>query len=226
MLNASLKFEDFITKNDIEQPRTPYEFIHWFKDKWEIVSKFEEPRKQGLLHKNILNKDKIVKPVEEELFALYILLQHKENEWFDARLTPIIGNQPFDVKIESNANIIPEFIEITGSDWNELTYYRMKHLVEHGVDNSVGDDAQEYSVSMLNKINQLNEAIKNKVNKGGYPNNTALLVSFEDREFMHNWKESDSQRINQMPIIQDPIWKKHFVKIYIIGFSGRTFLEM
>lgn len=97
-----MRFEKYIKKEEISQPRTPGEYIDWFERKLKITKK----RREDLKIQNILHKG-IAKYFYEELFLLYRLLQNKSKTWQGSSFTPIIGNQNFDVKVDSARKNIP-----------------------------------------------------------------------------------------------------------------------
>jgi hypothetical protein len=230
-----IMFEDYISRDEISQSRTTKEFINWFGEKLEILKGHrEELKKQNLLHQGL------AKIFYEELFPLYRLLQHKIEEWHDVKVTCILGNQSFDVKLESNRKDIPQYIEITQADLKENDYLRMRHFCESGsvsmtgevshkgtkrtgLQISVEDGFREESELNAKKKSQIEAAIKNKQKVAKRLDGTALLIYFDDYiAFSH---DQDRKELSEFLDSTHNLWKDQYTRLFVVGASGKYFWE-
>ena len=227
----------WINKDEISHARTAEEYILWFENKLKITKE----RREELKESNILHKG-IAKIFYEELFPLYRLLQNKLKEWSDVRFRPIIGNQNYDVEVNSEKNKTPQYIEIVVADRNEAEHARMEYFLDHGQVNMVGDvaimrekkngkiirvDEEAHSSEEVNqKIeNRIHALINKKMTVKQRPNNTALLVYFDDytafRYDVDNSKPEMNSFLNSLKIQ----WQKRYSALYMVGSSGQSFFE-
>jgi hypothetical protein len=96
-MNDIEKLEQYINEKEISRPRTAEDFIFWFEKKLEITKERKtELKRQNLLHKGIS------KIFYEELFPLYRLLQNKVEDWKKEKFMLVIGNQNYDVKVQTD----------------------------------------------------------------------------------------------------------------------------
>jgi len=223
-----------MSKAEISQPRTPKEFIEWFEQKLEITKEHrEELKKQNILHEGI------AKIFYEELFPLYRFLQHKEEEWHDVKIEHISGNQNFDIKVVSNREFMPKYIEITQADMNEEEHLRMRHFLERGTVSTTGkvskegtkrtglrilvdDEMGEGSVSILEKIKRIKIVIDNKVKVAKRPDSTALLVYFDD--YLKFPRGKGQKEINKF-LSMNESWKEQYACLFVVSASGEFFWE-
>lgn len=238
MICRNTKLEDYITEKYISQPRTPKQFVDWFEEKLSVTKQF----RHGLLRQNILHEG-VAKYFYEELFPLYRLLQNKLEEWNDVKFTPILGNQNFDVRVESSRNNFLKHIEITQADMNCDEKNRMKYLFQSGSDGSVsmigkvsvkGTDKKGKIISVENaarkhselnseKKEQIRDAIKKKQKVEKTPDDTALLVYFDDYTAFAN--NEDIREMEEFLDSVNNLWNNQYTSLFIVGASGKGFWE-
>lgn len=227
--------ENYITKNEISMPRTPNKFISWFEEKLNIAKYLQrDSRKQHLLHQGY------TKYFHEELFPLYRLLQNKLETWNDINFIPILGNQNFDVKVESSGYNFPKYIEITQADMNEQEHLRMMYFFEHGSVNMVGkvtkegtkktglkfsveDECGERSETNLKKKSQIKEAIEKKQKVKENPAGTALLVYFDD--YIAFSQDKERKEMDEFLDTMHSLWNNRYMRLFVVGASGKRFWE-
>lgn len=232
------KLEQYINKDEVSQPRTPEEYILWFEEKLEIIkAKREGLKKQILLHEGIS------KYFHEELFPLYRLLQYKCKDWTGAKFSPVKGNQNYDVKIESNKEGIPKYIEITTAEFNEDEHNRMEYFSNSGHVDLLGKVSSEGTqktgkqisieevgfvdeelVSQLTK-DRIKEAIKRKIYVTARPDHTALLLSFDDYIHFRYDDDRSKGKMNAFLDSNDVPWGDRYTTLYLVGASGKSFYE-
>jgi len=211
------KLENYISKEEISQPRSPKDFIDWFEEKLEITKKLREK----LEMQNILHRGR-AKIFYEELFPLYRLLQNKRKDWRSAKLTPIIGNQNYDVEVKTCRTDVPKYIEITITDMDEKAIARWKSFASGQGDTGLSGFADELYRQGIDKIKR---AIEQKVKKGKRPDNTALLVYIDDYEIFPYFKEEPKKEIDSFLCLLDIQWQSKFKFLYLVGISGNSFWE-
>jgi len=229
-----MKFEEYIKENEISQPRTPQEYVDWFKEKLAITKTLkEELETQNLLHEGIAKK------FYEELFPLYLLLQNKLVEWDRIKVKPIMSNPPYDVEVLTCREDIPNYLEITVTDFDEAEKARMKYHLNNVLAGNVlikRDEKTGKKISVIDNeahrcedINQkvkerIIERINDKMTKSP-PHNTALLVYFDDSiAFCHD-KANSKIKMNSFLDSITIQWQNKFVALYVVGASGESFYE-
>ena len=232
-----VKFENYINKEEISIPRTPKEYILWFEGKLKITKeRREELKTQNILHKGI------AKYFYEELFPLYRLIQNKSTIWGNAKFISIVGNQNFDVKVNSDRHDMPEYIEIVVADRDELEHARMEYFLSQGQVNMIGDVLIERNKTLGKKIivdeeahssEEINRKVKDRINSlinkkimvKERPDKTALLVFFDDyTAFRYDLNKSKSEMDEFLNLIDMP-WRGRYSALYIVGASGKSFWE-
>jgi len=227
-----VKLENYINAEEISTPRTPNEYILWFEKKLKITKTLrEELKSQNILHQGI------AKIFYEELFPLYRLLQNKLQEWKNARFTPIIGNQNYDVEVKTENNRTPQYIEIVIANMNEIEHARMEYFLENGHVSMVGGVSIERNRRLGKKITveeeahsseEINRKVKDRINSlinkkimvKERPNNTALLVFFDDyTSFRYDICSSKSEMNTFLDSIKIE-WQNRYSALYIVGASG------
>ncbi|MGD0336954.1 MAG: hypothetical protein ABSB18_07675 [Candidatus Omnitrophota bacterium] len=231
------KLENYINAEEISLPRTPNEYILWFEEKLKITKeRREELKMQNILHKGI------AKYFYEELFPLYRLLQNKSKTWEKTKFSPIVGNQNFDVRVNPDRDDIPQYIEIVVADRNESEHARMEYFLAHGFVNSIGDvsitrdkrngkkisvDEEAHSSEEINQRvkDRISELINKKITVRERPDNTALLVFFDDytafRYDMGSSKLEMSTFLDTLNIQR----QIRYLALYVVGASGQSFYE-
>lgn len=223
--------ENYITKEEISQPRTPKQFVSWFEEKLATTKQLSHAlREQNLLHKGI------AKYFYEELFPLYRLLQNKLEAWNDVEFIPILGNQNYDIEVKSDRADFLKYIEITQADMNEDEHFRMRYLLEHGSVNKIGkvskqgtkraglkisviNEAKRHTELNLEKKNQIKKAIEDKQKVKRKPDNTALLVDFDD--YIAYSQDEDRKEMNKFLDSVYNLWNKQYVTLFVVGASGK-----
>jgi hypothetical protein len=233
----NMRFEEYIKKDEISQPRTPDEYIDWFEGKLKITKE----RREDLKTQNILHKG-IAKYFYEELFPLYRLLQNKSKTWKESRFTPVIGNQNFDVKVDPTRKNIPQYLEIVVADRDEVENARMEYFLAHASVNSIGDvviernkklgkiitvDEEAHSSDEMNRRtkNRISKLIIKKMSVPKRPNNTALLLFFDDyTAFRYDLEKSKAEMDKFLASLKID-WQNQYLALYVIGASGKSFWE-
>ena len=213
----NITLEQFLTVEEISQPRTPGEYIIWFEEKLEINRKFKEELREQML----LRKGKIVEYYYNELFPLWRLLQNKREAWKELTFVPFLGNQNFDVEVRTNRKDVPKYIEITNTDMDEKEYAINKILFkERQADITVSKTKEEVK-------NRIKEGINAKMKVTSRPDNTALLVYFND--YNHSaFYYADKASLLELSIFLESlesIWQKRYFALYVVGLSGKSFWE-
>jgi len=229
-------FEQYINKEEISQPRTAEEFICWFEKKLSITNERRELRRQNLLHEGV------AKIFYEELFPLYRLLQNKAGDWEREKFMPVIGNQNYDVEVQTNRKDVPRYIEITTTDMDEEEKFRMQYFLEHGhvvltgkvsirKDKKTGkkinveNEARNHSEGTHEIKDRIKELITKKLSVTKRPDNTALLVYYVDYIYL---RYDDGASKNEVDTFIDSInipWQNQYSMLYVVGASGKSFFE-
>jgi len=230
----NLMLEKYLTESEISQSRTLKEYIEWFDQKLAITKEYrEELKKQNILHEGIAKK------FYEELFPLYRLAQHKRKEWGNVKVTCVLGNQNFDVKLESSNISVPKYIEITQADRDEEEHLRMLYFLEQGSVTTTGkvtkvgtkrtglqilveDKVGESNKSISEKIGRIQEAIGRKTEGKNYPDMTALLVYFDD---YLKYPRGKGQKEIDTFLSNNNSWRSQFVRLLVVSASGELFWE-
>lgn len=226
--------EKYLSETEVSQTRTLKDFIKWFDQKLAITKEhMEELKKQNILHEGI------AKNFYEELFPLYRLVQHKKEEWGDVKITYSLGNQNFDVKLESSNETIPKYIEITQVDRDEEEHLRMLRFLEQGSVTTTGkvtkvgtkktglqilveDELGEGNKSISEKINLIQKAIDRKTKVMERPDMAALLVYFDD---YLKYPRGKGQKEIDAFLSQNESWKRQYVRLFVVSASGELFWE-
>jgi len=230
-----MMLENYITVEETSQLRTPEQFVNWFEGKLSTIhSQKNDLQKQIILHKDI------AKFFYEELFPLYRLLQNKQEEWSDVKFSPVKGSQNFDVKVESSRENFMTHIEITITVMNHGEHHRNLYFLEHGhtcitgevsakgtkrtgKKISVSNDARKHSELNEEKKEQIRKAFKKKDKVVKRPNDTSLLVYFDDYIAFSNGK--DRAEMEDFLNSLDNLWSKKYTSLFVVGASGKGLWE-
>jgi len=227
--------ENSVNETNISQWRTPDEFINWFERQLDnIKNSIGDSERTILLHRGR------AKVFYEELFPLYRLLQWKGKEWFNVKFRPVLGNQNFDIQIESEKSDVPGHIEITcmGMDYEEIL--RMEYYLDHRSVSSVGPVLREGTNRTRKKIfveeelieesilkseakKRIKETIGKKLKRVLRRDNTALLVYFDNYTVFS--EEKDAVEIDKFLDSIDEPWDSQYVNLFVIGANGKNFWE-
>ncbi len=226
--------ESYVSEVEISQLRTLEEFIEWFEQKLEITKEHrEELKKQNILHEGI------AKIFYEELFPLYRLAQHKKGSWCDVKVMCVLGNQNFDIKLESRNESVPKHIEITQADRDEGEHLRMLYFLEQGSVTTTGkvtkvgtkktglqilveDEVGESNKSITEKISLIQKAIDRKTKVVQRPDKTALLVYFDD--YLNYPRSKGWDKISAF-LSENVSWKNKYARLFVVSASGELFWE-
>ncbi|MFH1422379.1 MAG: hypothetical protein ABIH42_06675 [Planctomycetota bacterium] len=236
-----------MSKDEIEQSRNANEYISWFESKLEVtrqLNRKESAYKDFLLRNTTVNNKKtlLIKKFYEELFPLYRLIQSKRMEWNNVLFKPIMGSQNYDVEITPQTSGVPEYLEITVADMNEYENARMEYFCTHPsvsmIDDvtisrdkekgriiTVREDTGSQEKVNLEIAERIKNLINNKMEEKKRPNNTALLVHFDDYTA---FRYDSSQSRDDMNSFLDNLelkWFKRYSFLYLRGASGKSFYE-
>jgi len=153
------------------------------------------------------------------------------------RFTSVIGNQNFDVKVDSDRNNIPQYIEIVVANRDEAENAGMECFLAHGAVNSIGNvsiernkqlgkkitvDEEAHSSEEINRRikDRIHNLINNKIMVRERPDNTALLVFFDDyTAFRYDRCSSKSEMNTCLDSIKIE-WQKRYSALYVVGAFG------
>ena len=212
-------------KAKIEVFRTPGEYLSWFDEL--IAPRVGEDKKKALLHIGLF------KLIYEEIFPTASLLKHKRLVWKDSKFRNIVGSQPYDVEIESNAL---KYLEVTCTDFDDSERFRMLNLIEKGHVNPAGvilrdhkgrpvdidEDARCTDDVIKERTDLIVKAIKRKSEKE-YPNRTGLIVYFDDFSVM--LRERDLHRLRDALELTRPVWQPSFESVFLVGPRAEVLIE-
>jgi len=226
--------EEIITIEEICRPRTPTQFLEWFEDK------LREIKETDVINDQVILREGIGKFFYEEVFPLYRLFQNKKDTWSNLKFKNVYGNQPFDVEIFGSKECeFPSFLEITIADQNYEDHLRMRYFTEHGhvcmtgsvtytgskktgLNVSVANEAREHTEMNQEKKDLIRIAITRKTSKA-YPENTGLLVYFDDYVVFSRYK--DKTVMDGFLDELDVGWTDKFSALYLVGASGNQIWE-
>ncbi len=226
--------EEIITIEEICSPRTPTQFLKWFEDK------LHEIKETDGINDQVILREGIGKFIYEEVFPLFRLLQNKKDVWGEVKFKNVYGDQPFDVEIiGSKESEFPSFLEITIADQNYEDHLRMRYFTEHGgvcmtgsvthtgtkktgLNVSVANEAREHAEMNQEKKDLIRTAITRKTSKA-YPENTGLLVYFDDYVAFSRYK--DKTVMDGFLDELDVGWTDKFSALYLVGASGNQIWE-
>ena len=224
--------EALITPDEIEQDRSPDDFVDWFERFLEATQGDRSLREQILLRRGI------AKPVYEEVFPLYRLLSQKRPPWREKKFRNILGNQPFDVIVTPGGGLF-DLIEITVADIDRAEAMRMEVFVAQGRVPAaapvtwsgtkrtghhveISEDMQLHSGLIEKKKSQIIAAVERKCRKTPKVS-SALLVYFDD--YVCFADEADMPVMREILETVRPVWQGRFRALYIVGASGKHIWE-
>ncbi|MDQ8205717.1 hypothetical protein [Pelagicoccus sp. SDUM812003] len=225
---------DLITKEEIEQFRTPQEFIAWFE---RFLHKTFVDRKYK---KEILLRKGIAKEVYEEVFPVYRLLQIFGDNWDSLKFRNLVGDQNYDVEVEGDDSEPFKYIEITAADMNYEENLRMEYFLKHGSVSSIGrvsvtgtkrtgqeivveSEARHSTEIVVDKIKGMVSSVEKKVEKD-YPDRTALLVYIDD--YVGFSDDEDLDLIDSALSDLRVSCETTFDAVFVVGHSGRRAWRM
>lgn len=231
-MNLIEKLEQYIDEEDISQKRTAEEFIFWFETKLAVTKqKRMELDEQNLLHQGI------AKIFFEELFPLYRLLQSKVTDWRGEKFKPVIGNQNYDVEVQTDRKDVPRYIEITTTAINEDEHNRIESFLENGSVDMLGQVSiqrkPERKIHVENgfvcgdQVNQVQKdritnAIERKLKVVDRNPHTALLVHFDDYTYFRFDEQRSKREMDNFLETLPMSWAGQYESLYIVGASGKS----
>ena len=227
--------ETILQKEDCEVPRTAEELIVWIESVHAKFGATDATRTHARLGTGL------AKAFYEEIVPLGDLALHKYLEKPNFYLRPKIGNQNYDAEIihKSSGREYIKRIEFTSTHRNADLALRLEYLSQHGgvfMSGPVWRDGTKASrgkihvvpecVDYDNNFDGLKALIEQRVSiKLGlsYASNTIIAIVFDD---------SSHRSRTHMPQLQaylrDTLSNQirgKFCGIFILGTSGKTFLE-
>lgn len=225
--------ESIISSDEIQRDRTPVMFGEWFD------AFLEKTRVDRSNREQILLRQGIAKPVYEEVFPLYRLLNHKRTEWADRKFRNVLGSQPYDAIVTDPSRGSTSFMEITVADVDQAETIRMEEFARvgrvpalapvswsgtrrSGRQVQISEDMLLHDDVVAKKKGQLIAAVERKC-RHEYRGDTALLIYFDDYTAFGD--------ANGLPVMDDvlrsvrEVWRTKFSALYIVGASGRRLWE-
>jgi hypothetical protein len=226
----------YITKEEIETPRTAGQIRSWAEGKIKGI------RKTTKGHDAVLFREGLIKVLSEEVLPLGIFCEHYFNSSSQVTIQHDVGNQNYDAKIKEDKRLIKsplKYIEITQAHEGEAAYLRMLFLKKEGYVNAHGtvtktgtkhseikveveNEAVERTLLINDELKRICDAAKRK-SKKNYPPNTGLVILFDDCHIFR-----DSKDIEQLKkYIHENVLKclTNFRKVFAVGWSSKTYLK-
>lgn len=225
----------FITKEELETPRKASEIRTWVDNKIKEIVSTDEGKHAVRFREGLL------KELIEEALPLGIFCERYFRSNEHVVITHNIGNQNYDATIEDKRDnkTSLKYLEITQAHEGEDAHLRMLKLEEDGHVNVLGavtkkgtkhtgiiieveNEAIECGVTFDNEAQRIKEAAKRKSAKK-YPDNTGLIIICDDDTAFKD--ETDANNLS--PLIKNEVLPMldNFSKLFIIGWSSKTYLE-
>ncbi|PTY04601.1 hypothetical protein DB347_17960 [Opitutaceae bacterium EW11] len=226
------RLEDFATEAELQEERAVPLWCRWFE---EYLGRFNGNQD---VSEQIRLKQGIAQKVFDEMFPLWRLLIRKSVEWQNHQLKYVIGNQPFDAVLSSDAG--SEYLEVSVADWDHDEALRMKYFSEHGHVSAIGrvsysgtartghaieveNAAETTTVLIADKLRRVKERILAKAQKS-YPPGTTLVVAFDDHIVRHD--PNFAARFESILREARHELPNTFRRVYAMGMSGETLIEV
>jgi len=223
-----------LTPEEFQTPRLAQELLSWVEQELRAISAIE-PKLDAAN-----NNAHLFKRLREEAYPLGIFASLHFSQTKDIYIQLKLQNQNYDAIIINQRNTpIPfKYIEVTQAHEGEDEYLREYVLQKEGHVNAFGpvikqgtkttglhvevkDVAVQHETIQLKHLNLIDEAIKRKIGKS-YPQNTALLVAFDDSVL-----RGDTQFHRMLHDLIEPILPSlcNFCWLAIVGRYCSTFIE-
>jgi len=224
-----------LTKEEIETPRTAAKIRCWAEQKIEYLGNTKEGKHA------IRFREGYAKELTEETLPLGIFC---ENYFKSSRYVVIqqhVGNQNYDATIkDKRLKKSPiKYLEITQAHEGEDAHLRMLHLENKGHANVLGmvtkkgtkhtgitveieNEALEHGVVVDNELQRILEAARRKSGKE-YPDNTGLVIICDD--YIVFREQEDIEKLIQFIHENVLEYLNNFLKVFVIGWSSKTYLE-
>ncbi len=225
----------YITKKELEVPRSAAEVKAWVDTKLEEISKTEEGRHA------VRTREGYLKELTEEALPLGIFCEHYFKSSKCVTLNHIIGNQNHDVVItDKRLRKSPlKYLEITQAHDGEDAHLRMVKLNEEGHANAFGkvkksgtkhtgltieinNEAIEHGELVRKELKRIYEAADRKKRKE-YPEGTGLIIICDD--YIAFRKPEDIEQLKEYIEKNVLAGMSNFTKIFVIGWSSKIYLE-
>jgi len=225
----------YITKEDIEIPRTASCIREWVDFKIKAIGKIDGGKNAVTFRKGL------TKELIEEAMPLAIFCNHYFNNSRCVIVQHCIGNQNYDAKIrDKRLRKTPlKYIEITQAHEGENSYLRMLHLKSKGFVNNLGSvtkkgtkktgitvevdsDAVEHSIVVHNELQRIHDAALKKSKKEYLPN-TGLVIICDD--FIAFSKQEDIDMLKNYMYENILGHLLNFRMVFIIGWMSGIYLK-
>jgi hypothetical protein len=225
----------YITKEELERPRKASEIRGWVDNKIKEIGSTAKGKHA------VRFREGLCKELTEEALPLGIFCEQYFNNSDKVTITHNIGSQNHDATIEDQRENKTELkhLEITQAHEGEDAHLRMLKLEKDGHVNSLGavtkqgtkhtsitieveNEAVEHGVTFNNEVQRIRDAAERKSGKK-YPDNTGLIIICDD--YIAFREKADLNNLSQ--IIRDDVLPmlENFSKVFIIGWSSKTYLE-
>lgn len=223
-----------LTPQELQEPRTAAQLLPWVEQKIKKIGSTENGKRA------IRFREGLAKPLVEEALPLGIFASRHFHNSEEVTVVPTLGSQNYDARIQDKREERARFsfIEITQAHEGENEHLRMIALDRDGHVSPLGavrksgtkatgiqveieSVAVSHSAVLEQEIRRVEQAIRRKMGKS-YPDETILLVVFDDFISMHD--EADLERLRGCirPLLSD---LSNFRWLAVIGWSKRTFEE-
>lgn len=225
----------YITKEELEIPRSSAEVKPWVDAKLEEISKTDEGRHAVRFREGHL------KELTEEALPLGIFCEHYFNSSSCVTLNHLIGDQNYDVAItDKRLRKTPlKYLEITQAHEGEDAHLRMIKLKEEGHASAFGkvkkngtkhtglsieieNEAIEHGELVRKELKRIHEAADRKKGKE-YPEGTGLIIICDD--YVAFRKPEDIVQLKEYITNNVLADLENFTSIFVIGWSSKIFLE-
>jgi hypothetical protein len=217
---------EFISKNELTQERTPSELRSWVIEKTGEMGSTQQGRRVLRLQKGF------AKQLMEEVLPLAIFGKHKYGDTDQVLLQPVIGNQHYDAVVTDRRTKPPtrSFIEITQSHEGRGNYLRRRQLLHEGsvppyapIPESAAGKRQTDSITLeansveqrvQTELNRILGAAKKKEGKD-YPAGTPLVLFFDDTPPFE--KIMDNEKLDSFVTSNIMNLDLRFSTLYLVG---------
>ena len=221
-----------LRREDCEVERTPEELIAWIES---VHAQYDETRDYAWIEKDL------IKPFYEEIVPLGDLARHKYLERPGLSLRPKIGDQQYDAEIinRSSGTEHRKRVEFTSTFRDADLALRMEYLAQHGavvmsgrvwrdgVKSAGGQihvvpECQDYNSRFEDLVAIIEKRVAKKLTIP-YAAGTILTIVFDD-----HYHRSETHVPQLQTYLRDILSKQvlgKFCGVFILGTSGKTFLE-
>lgn len=232
LLSQATTSEGILRVEDCELARTPAGLIAWIES---VHDRYDKTKNYGWMEKHLL------KPFFEEIVPLGDIARNKYLGHPGILLRPKIGNQSYDAEIidRSSGNEHVKRVEFTSTYRDDALALRMEYMAQHGavfMSGKVWRDGTKASGGQIHVVPECEDYMSNFddliaiIEKGlskklemHYAPHTIIAITFDD--YRHC---SDTDMSKLQAYLRDTLSKQvlgRFCGIFILGASGRTFLE-